>query len=98
MKPGTQIVIIDAPTRDKFGAPAVQPGLPGRWSVWAPHPDCPGAHTVVPADATSRGTGIKWAVVRITQGKNAPEPFIQLRFTEPSSHMPAVRETRGATR
>lgn len=98
MKPGTHISIIDSPTRDKFGAPAVQPGLPGRWAVWSLHDDCPGAHTVVPSDEAARATGIRWAVVRIVQGKSAPDPSVSLRFTEPGDLMPAIRETRGAPR
>jgi hypothetical protein len=96
MKAGTRITVPDAPTKNQYGTPAVQPGLPGRWTVWSGHDDCPGAHAVVPSDDEARATGIKWAVVRITQAKTASVPFVQLRRTEPAHLMPAVRETQGA--
>lgn len=98
MKPGTHLTIPDAKAKDQYGSEALQPGLPGRWSVWAGHPDCPGAHSVVPADDVARALGIKYAVVRIVEPKGATAPTITLRATEPTNRMPAVRQTEGTHR
>ena len=70
---------------------AVQPGLPGRWSIWSQAAGTPGAHFAVPADDESRALGIKHVTVRIVepQGETAR---IKLIDVEPATAMPKVRQ------
>lgn len=90
MKPGAVIRIPDAVASRAGGKETIQPGIPGKWSVWSQAAGTPGAHFVVPADASASETGVKFATVRITepQGEDAR---IQLIATEPNSAMPKTR-------
>lgn len=98
MRAGTHLTVPDTEVSGQHGAKALQPGLPGRWSVWSGSADCPGAHFVVPADDTARATGIKHAVVRITEPKGQSHPEVTLRSTEPQNLKPAVRQIEGTHR
>lgn len=59
-----------------LGALVDVPELDGRWSVWSPSDDRPGAVFVVPANDEARATGIKFAV--ITALKKASEAHLQI--------------------
>lgn len=87
MKPGMIIRIPDAVASRAGGKETVQPGLPGRWSIWSQAGGSPGAHFVVPSDSAAEATAIKYATVRITQpqGESAR---IQLIATDPPKAMP----------
>lgn len=90
MKAGSVIRIPDTVASRAAGRELVQPGLPGRWSIWSQAGDGPGAHFVVPADEAARATGVKFATVRITEpaGETAR---ILLKATDPASAMPKAR-------
>mgnify|MGYP003288815451 CR=1 FL=1 len=90
MRPGSVIRIPDAVASRAAGRETMQPGLPGRWSIWSPSDAGPGAHFAVPLDDEARVLGVKYATVRITEPKG--EDFrVQLLATEPASAMPATR-------
>jgi hypothetical protein len=59
------------------------PPLPGAWSIWSASDDGPGAHFAVPADDKARATGIKYAVVRITNRHQEARPVVELLRTDP---------------
>lgn len=90
MRPGSVIRIPETVASQAGGRATMQPGLPGRWSIWSHSDAGPGTHFVVPADEESRATGVKYATVRITQpaGETAR---ILLLGTEPSAAMPRTR-------
>lgn len=90
---GSRIKIPDAPAaKDQFGKERVQPGLPGLWSIWSKSDHSPGAVFVLPADEPARALGVKFAIVRITQPRDETAR-VQLLDTEPSTAMPALKET-----
>lgn len=90
MKAGSVIRIPDAGASRAGGRELVQPGLPGRWSVWSQADAGPGTHFVVPASEDARATGVKFATVRITEpaGETAR---ILLLATDPAGAMPKPR-------
>ena len=91
MKPGNVIRIPDAVASRAGGKETIQPGLPGKWSIWSQAAGTPGAHFVVPADVDASVTKVKFATVRITepQGESVR---VQLLATEPASAMPKARQ------
>lgn len=94
MRAGAVIDIPDADAQVKGGrVVAVQPGLPGRWSIWSLAAGAPGSHFVVPCNDEARATGVKFATVRITEGKVGLKARIQLDATEPAEAMPKLRRT-----
>lgn len=64
------------------------PDLPGHWSIWSPADDCPGAYFATPANDEARATGIKYAVVRITNAATEAKPRVELRRTDPANPTP----------
>lgn len=90
MKPGSVIRIPDTVASRAAGREVVQPGLPGRWSVWSQSSDGPGAHFVVPSDEVARETGVKFATVRITEPKSETARIL-LMSTDPANAMPKPR-------
>ena len=90
MRPGRILTIPDTVANTAGGRELVQPGLPGRWSVWSQSDVGPGAHFVVPADETARAVGVKFATVRITE-PDGQTARILLLSTDPSSAMPQAR-------
>lgn len=90
MKSGAVIRIPDTVASRAAGREVVQPGLPGRWSVWSAADAGPGAHFVVPADDAARATGVKFATVRINEpaGETAR---VLLLATDPAAAMPKTR-------
>lgn len=60
------------------------PELPGRWSVWSPSADAPGAVFAVAADDTARALGVKYAVVTAIQKTTEAKPTISLLRTDPA--------------
>lgn len=92
MNPGSVIRIPDAVASRAAGRETVQPGLPGRWSIWSQSADSPGAHFVVPIDESARETGIKFATVRIKQPRGETAT-VQLLATDPAKAMPKTKTT-----
>ncbi|MBB3040990.1 hypothetical protein [Nocardioides soli] len=87
MKAGSVIRIPDAVASRTAGREVIQPGLPGRWSIWSQAAGAPGAHFAVPIDAAARETGVKYATVRITKPQGETER-VQLIATDPAVAMP----------
>lgn len=90
MNPGSVVSIPDAVASRAGGRETVQPGLPGRWSVWSQAAVSPGAHFVVPIDDQARETGIKFATIRVTSPRGETAR-IQLLATQPAEAMPNTR-------
>lgn len=93
MNPGSVIRIPDAVASRAGGRETVQPGLPGRWSIWSLSNEGPGAHFAVPADAEARALGVKVVTVRITQPQGETAR-IQLLGTDPATAMPKTKRTK----
>lgn len=66
----------------KAGSVASLPELPGRWSVWSKSDETPGAHFFVPLDDPARASGVKYAVVRVTNVQGVAEPRLSVLRTE----------------
>lgn len=93
MRAGTVISIPDASSRAS-GKETIQPGLPGRWSVWSQADAGPGAHFLIPLDDTAKATGVRYATVRIVEPQGEL-PRISLLATQPAERMPKVRAGGG---
>lgn len=65
------------------GAVVKVEGLPGQWSVWSKAADAPGAYFVVANNEEARAVGIKYAVVRLINGRDLL-PVIELLRTDPA--------------
>lgn len=85
MRAGTVISIPDASSRAS-GKETIQPGLPGRWSVWSQADAGPGAHFLIPLDDTAKATGVRYATVRIVEPQGEL-PRILLLATQPADRM-----------
>lgn len=96
MNPGTVIRIPDAVASRAAGRETVQPGLPGRWTIWTiwSQSDAgPGAHFAIPLDDEAKGVGVKCATVRIKQPKG-DSALVQLLATDPAAAMPKTKTSR----
>lgn len=65
------------------------PDLPGRWSVWSPSADAPGAVFVTPTNDEARATGVKYAVVKAINKASQAKPEMTLLRTDPA--LPVTR-------
>jgi hypothetical protein len=87
------ISIPDAVASRAGGRETVQPGLPGRWSVWSQADVSPGAHFVVPWSEEAFRTGVRYATVKITEPQGETSR-VQLLATFPGELMPATWSER----